>query len=186
MAEPLRVYAICGSRTGAALFMALFAWATLHSLVWLWGALEFGRTVFTCVPVLWIATGLAWRYARREWILGRRGEARLFADRVEVPGFAGQAPMVFAYEGLELSLRQSRETRSIYGDWEVERLTLDGAEDARVLTSRMFEVPGDLGRLAADLQALRRGLPLPEHVDADPASARRDALDDQLDAELAD
>ena len=65
----------------------------------------------------------------------------------------------------------------------VEVLHLNAGDARRGLSSRTLPSLETFGELVADIEALRRGLPLPDHHGG-ASSEARDDYDDRLDAEL--
>ena len=119
-------------------------------------------------------------------VAGGRAEILLYRSHVVVPAAWGTAPLTFSLDGLALdgSVVRGR----IYGVRvsEVRRLLLRGDGRARTLSSRMFDDPEALERLASDIERVRAGgEPLVPAAVAAPERARRDRYDDAIDEELS-
>ncbi len=181
--KPLRVYPVRANRTALVIGGAL----AIVPLVWLGMRLSSLTTGWLSLmpALLLLVVGLVVaQAAQRDSIAGGVGEVRLFANRLEVPGTFSPAPIVLAFEDLDLRVTRFEGRLYFVTVNVVEIMHLSDGDAGRALSSATFTSLDAFQEAVADIEALRRGLPLPVHEDAPDEEPTRDAYDDQLDAEL--
>ena len=179
---PLRTYPVKSSNTGVVLA------AVIGTMAFGYAALAFGRSGLVGIGIMvacFVTTLAIVSRVRYDKIAGGAGEVRLFRSHVEVPQAYDGTPLELPIDELSV-LVQTFETRLYFFATvsSLQVLTLRAGGHERKLSSRVFESPEDLQRLALDLASLRDGFPLPTHDDPIRNPDAPDEYDDRLEAEL--
>lgn len=188
MAGELARYAV---RTPLALWLANGLLAGLCALVFA------AMLIFDRVPALFVflAIGLAgatiafWASMSAYRVGGTRNLIRIYADRIEVPNVSRRAPLVFAREGLSITIRDVlvNYRLALMTVARVSRgklIELSNATQKRTLSTLVLDDRGDEPALIADLARFLAGQPAIGRAAHDVPPPRTE-YDDILDRELA-
>lgn len=118
-------------------------------------------------------------------VAGGSGAIVLYPSHIVLPPPWGTKELVFPIDAVQLRRTTVRGRINFMQVSEVHVMEVSAGGRARTLSSRMFDDPATLDRLASDIERVRAGLD-PERSDhAVPEPKERDRYDDAIDDELS-